>query len=92
MARQAAGALAYCHQNHLLHKDVKPTNYFFRDKEQQQLVLGDFGISAIQEGEGESFRTTQARTPIYAAPEMYTDVIDILWASRCLPFGWVRTQ
>jgi len=73
---QAAGALAYCHQNHLLHKDVKPTNFFFRDKEQQQLVLGDFGISAIQEGEGESFRTTQARTPIYAAPEMYTDVID----------------
>ncbi len=76
LALQAAGALAYCHQNHLLHKDVKPTNYFFRDKEQQQLVLGDFGISAIQEGEGESFRTTQARTPIYAAPEMYTDVID----------------
>ena len=76
LALQAAGALAYCHQNHLLHKDVKPTNYFFRDKEQQQLVLGAFGISAIQEGEGESFRTTQARTPIYAAPEMYTDVID----------------
>lgn len=76
LALQAAGALAYCHQNHLLHKDVKPTNYFFRDAEQQQLVLGDFGISAIQEGEGDTFRTTQARTPIYAAPEMYSDVID----------------
>ena len=73
---QAAAALAYCHKNHLLHKDVKPTNYFFRDKEQQELVLGDFGISSIQETEGKSFRTTQARTPIYAAPEMYTDVID----------------
>lgn len=76
LALQAAGALAYCHRNHLLHKDVKPTNYFFRDKEQTQLVLGDFGISAIQEDEGDSFRTTQARTPIYAAPEMYSDVID----------------
>ena len=73
---QAAAALAYCHKNHLLHKDVKPTNYFFRDKEQTELVLGDFGISSIQETEGKSFRTTQARTPIYAAPEMYTDVID----------------
>ena len=73
---QAAAALAYCHKNHLLHKDVKPTNYFFRDKEQQELVLGDFGISSIQETEGKSFRTTQARTPVYAAPEMYTDVID----------------
>jgi serine/threonine protein kinase len=73
---QAAAALAYCHKNHLLHKDVKPTNYFFRDEAQQELVLGDFGISSIQETEGKSFRTTQARTPIYAAPEMYTDVID----------------
>ena len=76
LALQAAAALAYCHKNHLLHKDVKPTNYFFRDEAQQELVLGDFGISSIQETEGKSFRTTQARTPIYAAPEMYTDVID----------------
>ena len=74
LALQAAGALAYCHQNHLLHKDVKPTNYFFRDEQQQQLVLGDFGISALQEDEGDSFRTTQARTPIYAAPEMTPSV------------------
>lgn len=76
LALQAAGALAYCHQNNLLHKDVKPANFFFRDKEQQQLVLGDFGISAIQEGDDNVFRTPQARTPVYAAPEMYSDVID----------------
>lgn len=76
IALQAAGALAYCHQNHLLHKDVKPTNFFFRDEAQQQLVLGDFGISAIQENENGLFRTPQARTPVYAAPEMYSDVID----------------
>lgn len=76
LALQAAAALAYCHKSNLLHKDVKPTNFFFRDEEQQQLVLGDFGISSIQDTEGKSFRTTQARTPIYAAPEMYTDVID----------------
>lgn len=76
LALQAAASLAYCHQNGVLHKDIKPTNFFFRDEEQQQLVLGDFGISALQEGDSKSFRTTQARTPIYAAPEMYTDVID----------------
>ena len=76
LALQAAGALAYCHQNRLLHKDVKPTNFFFRDQAQQQLVLGDFGISAFQEDDNGLFRTPQARTPVYAAPEMYSDVID----------------
>ena len=76
LALQAAAALAYCHKSYVLHKDVKPTNYFFRDEEQKELVLGDFGISSLQDAPGKSFRTTQARTPIYAAPEMYTDVID----------------
>ena len=76
IALQGAAALAYCHHHDVLHKDIKPTNFFFRDEAQTQLVLGDFGISALREKEGKTFRTTQARTPIYAAPEMYADVID----------------
>ncbi len=76
LALQAAGALAYCHKNKILHKDIKPSNFFFRDKGHSQLVLGDFGISSMLEKDGTVFRTTQARTPIYAAPEMYVDVID----------------
>ena len=76
IALQGAAALAYCHKNNVLHKDVKPTNFFFRDEKKEQLVLGDFGISAMRDSEGKDFRTTQARTPIYAAPEMYIDVID----------------
>ena len=76
IALQSAAALAYCHHHGVLHKDIKPANFFFRDAEQKQLVLGDFGISALREGDARTFHTTQARTPIYAAPEMYTDVID----------------
>ena len=76
IALQSAAALAYCHYHGVLHKDIKPTNYFFRDEEKTELVLGDFGISALLEGDARTFHTTQARTPIYAAPEMYTDVID----------------
>ena len=76
IALQAAAALAYCHGNNVIHKDVKPGNFFFRDKEQTEVVLGDFGISSLMERDGKAHRTTQARTPIYAAPEMYSDVID----------------
>lgn len=76
IALQGAAALAYCHQCNILHKDIKPTNFFFRDKEHTELVLGDFGISSILDQEGKAHKTTQARTPIYAAPEMYADVID----------------
>ena len=76
IALQSAAALAYCHQLRILHKDIKPGNSFFRDKDHNELVLGDFGISSMLEEDGKSHKTTQARTPIYAAPEMYADVID----------------
>ena len=76
IALQGAAALAYCHNNNILHKDVKPSNFFFRDDTHQELALGDFGISSMLEKDGKAHRTSQARTPIYAAPEMYTDVID----------------
>lgn len=76
IALSGAAALAYCHANRIIHKDIKPGNFFFRDKERTQLVLGDFGISSVYGEEADLHRTNQARTPIYAAPEMYVDVID----------------
>ena len=76
IALQAAAALAYCHNYNIIHKDIKPGNYFFREKDHKEIVLGDFGISSILEGDEKVHRTTQARTPVYAAPEMYNDVID----------------
>ena len=76
IALQAAAALAYCHNNNIIHKDIKPGNYFFRDTDHKEVVLGDFGISSIMTGEERVHRTTQARTPVFAAPEMYNDVID----------------
>ena len=76
IALQGAAALAYCHQSNILHKDVKPSNFFFRDKEHTELVLGDLGISSMLDEDGKAHKTSQARTPIYAAPEMYADVID----------------
>lgn len=76
IALQAAAALSCCHTNNIIHKDIKPSNFFFRDEARREVVLGDFGISSIMTGDGLLHRTTQARTPLYAAPEMYNDVID----------------
>ncbi len=76
IALSAAASLAYCHNYGLIHKDVKLGNFLFRDKECTNLVLTDFGISTLVGEEETLHRTTQARTPLYAAPEMYDNVID----------------
>lgn len=76
IALQAAAALAYCHNSNVIHKDIKPGNFFFRDEGHKEIVLGDFGISSVMDGDERLHKTTQARTPVYAAPEMYNDVID----------------
>ena len=76
IALQAAAALALCHNCNIIHKDIKPGNFFFRDKTHKEIVLGDFGISSVLDNDEKVHRTSQARTPVYAAPEMYNDVID----------------
>lgn len=76
IALQGAAALACLHNWGIIHKDIKPGNFFFRDADATQLVVGDFGISSIILPDKEFVRTSQARTPAFAAPEMYEDVID----------------
>jgi serine/threonine protein kinase len=76
IAIQAAHSLTFCHNNNIIHKDVKPGNFFFRDKKHKQLVLGDFGIASLCEEDELMHQTQQARTPIYAAPEMYITIDD----------------
>ncbi len=66
----------FCHNNLILHKDIKPGNFFFRDKNHTQLVLGDFGIASLCDEDELMHQTQQARTPIYAAPEMYETIDD----------------
>ena len=73
IAKQAAAAIDFCHKHGFIHRDIKPGNFFFADESQKQVLLGDFGISVRCDQDGVAC-TDQARTRIYAAPEMYYTV------------------
>ena len=73
IAKQAAAAIDFCHKHGFIHRDIKPGNFFFADESQKQVLLGDFGISVRCDQNGVAC-TDQARTRIYAAPEMYYTV------------------
>ena len=65
------------HKAGILHKDVKPANILIKDREKMATVLCDFGIADLLDKDGKC-ATQQLRTPIYAAPEVYTDTVTIL--------------
>lgn len=60
-------ALALCHNNGIMHRDIKEANIFVN--ENNNFKLGDFGVAKV------AFESTQARsikgTASYMAPEIY---------------------
>lgn len=72
-------ALSYLHEYNIIHRDIKSTNIFV-DKN-DNLVLGDFGISKILNPLN-NLTGTQVGTPYYLSPELaqgikYTNSADI---------------
>lgn len=69
--KQMVRALAYLHQNDIIHRDVKAENWLFTEAhrpEKSPLKLADFG-AAKRLGQ-EDFATTKIGTPYYVAPEV----------------------
>lgn len=64
--------LEYCHRQGIVHRDIKPTNLFFRDLEHRELLIGDFGISSYLDLSDVVRVTTSADrlTLDFAAPEL----------------------
>ncbi len=73
VAVKMAAAIDFLAKHGILHRDIKPANFFYLDKEKTRIVLADFGIS-VECPEGSYVKIDQMRSPVYAAPEFYTNV------------------
>lgn len=69
IAEQIADALAYAHEQGTIHRDVKPGNIMFLDKDCHHAVLTDFGIARLLDDTGMTITGTMAGTPAYMSPE-----------------------
>jgi NIMA (never in mitosis gene a)-related kinase len=82
---EAALALKYMHDKHVLHRDLKSQNLFLTSSD--RLRVGDFGISKVLENTA-AFARTAIGTPYYLSPEIcqekpYSFGSDV-WALGCV--------
>jgi len=64
---QIISGLKYLHKKKVIHRDLKLGNLFLTEK--MELKLGDFGLAAKLEFDGEKKKTI-CGTPNYIAPEI----------------------
>eukprot|EP00928_Gymnodinium_smaydae_P037926 TRINITY_DN26270_c0_g1_i1.p1 TRINITY_DN26270_c0_g1~~TRINITY_DN26270_c0_g1_i1.p1 ORF type:complete len:959 (+),score=95.72 TRINITY_DN26270_c0_g1_i1:107-2983(+) len=65
---QAFLALRYLHKQHILHRDMKPHNWFL-EQQSDVLKVGDFGLSKVLECT-DALARSWAGTPDFVSPEM----------------------
>ena len=72
------------HSKNIMHRDLKPENILFKDEQNYECVIGDFGLA--QFADSEEYLFVRCGTPGYVAPEVinikdmktkYTPICDI---------------
>lgn len=85
LARQLVRAVTFCHENGIMHRDIKPPNILVNTK--LHLKLCDFGLCRFKAEEGEY--TPHIVTRWYRSPELllgsttYDEAVDV-WATGCV--------
>lgn len=70
IAKQMLGAIAAVHSLGMMHRDVKPDNFRFKDRTADRLQLLDFGAAKPHAGEAPT-RHSVTGTLLFVAPEVF---------------------
>ena len=103
--KQIYDAVCYIHGQNIIHRDLKPNNILFLDKEKTHIVIIDFGISGMANGnQREKIKagTTSFLPPEIASGEEYSSnpkidiwalgIILYLMVQGCYPFEGKTTK
>lgn len=72
LVERVAEVMAYCHEQGVLHLDLKPDNIVITDRHGPHLKVLDFGVARLARAWRGGERVI-AGTPAYMAPECFTD-------------------
>eukprot|EP01061_Rhynchopus_euleeides_P009572 TRINITY_DN18757_c0_g1_i1.p1 TRINITY_DN18757_c0_g1~~TRINITY_DN18757_c0_g1_i1.p1 ORF type:complete len:676 (+),score=195.69 TRINITY_DN18757_c0_g1_i1:44-2029(+) len=91
---QLSTALLYCHDNNVLHRDIKAANCFLTS-DLRNLLLGDFGIAKVLESSA-AVAQTIIGSPCSMSPEVisgrsYNRASDV-WSLGCLFYEMVALR
>jgi hypothetical protein len=75
LIQQAASALQHAHDHHVIHQDVKPSNFLIHSTNDHpyrpDLLLADFGVAKFTTATSSMSHTIRG-TPTYMAPEQWS--------------------